>query len=212
MDPGFTGYPFFDWITGHGHGFITRARSGAATWVQRGLLDAPTARDRVVRLGPHRANPCAHPVRVVEVQVHGTWRAYPTNVLVPRLPGVADVIDPYGRRGWTEEAFLATMRLLGLSNLWSGAHDAVAVQVWTSWLRCTTLVDLSDRASRSWTSPSTRGRWRWSCETHIRWAWPTKPARPPTRSPAWPTQLRRASASSGDLANTANGRRSPSPP
>jgi len=72
MDRGFTSYPFFDRLTAHGHGFITRARAGAAMTVERGLLETPTARDRVVRLGPYRSNPCAHPVRLVEVHVHGT--------------------------------------------------------------------------------------------------------------------------------------------
>jgi len=56
----------------------------------------------------------------------------------------ADVVDLYARRWRIEEAFLTTKRLLGLSSLWAGAHNAVAMQVWATWLLYATLIDLSD--------------------------------------------------------------------
>lgn len=99
VDRGFYSYPFFDWLADHGHGFVMRARSVAATRVERVLLDAPTARDRVVWLGPYRSNPWRHPVRLVEVQVHGAWRAYLTSILDPQTRSTADVVDLSARAG-----------------------------------------------------------------------------------------------------------------
>jgi hypothetical protein len=153
MDRGFYSFPFFDWLTEHGRWFVTRARSLAALEVERVLLASPTARDRVVRLGAYRTNPCGHPVRLVEVQVHGTWRAYLTNVLDPDRLSAADVIGLYGRRWRIEEAFLLTKRLLGLSYLWSGAFNAVAMQVWATWLLYAALVDLTDAVAEELDQP-----------------------------------------------------------
>ena len=153
MDRGFYSFPFFDWLSAHGHGFITRARSLTALSVERVLLETPTARDRIVRLGAYRSNPCRSPVRLVEVQIHGTWRAYLTNVLDPEVLSAADVVDVYGRRWRIEEAFLITKRLLGLSYLWAGAHNAVAMQVWASWLLYAVLIDLTDAVAEELDHP-----------------------------------------------------------
>jgi hypothetical protein len=131
-------------LTEHGCGFVIRARTVRAETVVRVLHESASVRDRIVRLGMYRSNPCTHPVRVVEIQVNGTWRPYLTNVLDPAVLSVADVVDLYGRRWKIEEAFLVTKRLLGLSYLWSGAYNGIAVQEWSSWLLYATLVDLSD--------------------------------------------------------------------
>lgn len=71
-DRGFYAFPLFDWLTDHAVAFVTRLRAGAVVRPERVLLDTPTLRDRVVRLG-QRKNPCAHPLRLVEVQVDGAW-------------------------------------------------------------------------------------------------------------------------------------------
>ena len=107
----------------------------------------------MVRLGRYRSNPCRHPVRLVEVQIGGTWRAYLTNVLDPQALPAADVVDLYGRRWKIEEAFLLTKRLLGLSYLWSGASNAIATQVWATWLLYGALVDLTDAVAEELDQP-----------------------------------------------------------
>jgi hypothetical protein len=144
MDAAYWAFPFFDWLTDHGCGFVIRARTVRAEAVVRVLHESASVRDRVVRLGLYRSNPCAHPVRVVEVRVGQTWRPYLTNVLDPAVLAAADVVDLYGRRWKIEEAFLVTKRLLGLSYLWSGAYNGIALQVWCSWLLYAVLVDLAD--------------------------------------------------------------------
>jgi len=56
----------------------------------------------------------------------------------------ADVVELYARRWTIEEALHVTKRVLGLSYLWSGAANGIALQVWASWLLYAVLVDLSD--------------------------------------------------------------------
>lgn len=144
MDAAYYAFPFFDWLTEHGCGLVIRARTVRAERVVTVLHDSPSVRDRIVQMGLYRSNPCTHPLRLVEIQVQGKWRPYLTNVLDPAILSAADVVDLYGRRWRIEEAFLVTKRLLGLSYLWSGAYNAIAMQVWSSWLLYAVLVDLSD--------------------------------------------------------------------
>jgi hypothetical protein len=153
MDAAYYAFPFFDWLTDHGCAFVIRARTVRAEEAVRVLHESPHVRDRIVRMGLYRSNPCAHLVRVVEVKVGTAWRPYLTNVLDPRVLSAADVVDLYGRRWRIEEAFLVTKRLLGLSYLWSGAYNGIALQVWCSWLLYAVLVDLSDAVAEELGQP-----------------------------------------------------------
>jgi hypothetical protein len=153
VDRGFWSFPFFDWLTDHQRWFVTRLRGGTAQQVERVLTRTATVRDRIVRVGPYRSNPCAHPVRLVEVQRDGRWRRYLTNVLDPTVLPTADVVDLYGRRWRIEDAFLLTKRLLGLSYLWSGAWNAIALQVWATWALYAALVDLTDAVAAELDQP-----------------------------------------------------------
>jgi Transposase DDE domain len=153
MDAAYWAFPFFDWLTDHGCGFVIRARTVRAETVVRVLHASPSVRDRIVKLGLYRSNPCTHPVRIIEVKIGTSWRPYLTNVLDPRVLSVADVVELYGRRWKIEEAFLVTKRLLGLSYLWSGAYNAIALQVWASWLLYAVLVDLSDAVAEDLGQP-----------------------------------------------------------
>ncbi len=153
LDRGFYAFPFFDWLTAHRMGFITRARDLMAYEVQTVLVETPRVRDRIIALGQYRSNPCQHPLRLVEVCVGGTWHRYLTNVLDPSVLSTADVADLYGRRWRIEEAFLLAKRLLGLSYLWTGAQNGVALQVWATWLLYAVLIDLSDAVANALNVP-----------------------------------------------------------
>lgn len=144
MDRGFRSFAFYDALTERGHGFITGINRNAA-WQPERVLDAtPTMRDQLIRMGHYRSSRCQHPLRLVEVQVDGRWQAYLTNVLDPAVLSPADVVAVYGQRWRIEEAFLICKRLLGLSYLWSGDANAIALQVWATWLLYAVLIDLSD--------------------------------------------------------------------
>jgi hypothetical protein len=154
FDRGFHDYPFFDALTVAGHGFITRARTTMAiAAIAEVMVATPQVRDRIIRLGKYRSDPADHPVRLVEVLVNGTWRRYLTNVLDPTVLSTADVVDLYGRRWRIEDAFLTTKRLLGLSYLWSGAFNAIALQVWATWLLYAVLIDLADAVAEELDQP-----------------------------------------------------------
>jgi hypothetical protein len=156
LDRGFYAFPFFDWLTEHGSFFLTRARALTAFTVQQVLLETPTARDRIVRLGQYRSNPCAHPVRLIEVRVGAGWHGYLTNVLDPARLSAADAADLYARRWRIEEAFLLVKRLLGLAYLWTGAVNGIALQAWATWLLYAVLVDLSDAVAEELNVPLDR--------------------------------------------------------
>jgi hypothetical protein len=144
LDAAYSAFPWFDWLTEAGCAFVVRARAVRAEEVVRVLHESASVRDAVVRMGLYRSNPCTHLLRRVEVRVNGKWRPYLTNVLDPQALSVADVVELYGRRWKIEEAFLVTKRLLGLSYLWSGAYNGIALQVWATWLLYAVLVDLAD--------------------------------------------------------------------
>jgi Transposase DDE domain len=153
MDRGFYAFPFFDWLTTHDHRFIIPARSLSAYEVTAPLTSTPRLRDAVIQLGRYRSNPCSHPVRLIEVQVGATWRRYLTNELNPDILSPADVVDLYGRRWRIEEAFGIVKRLLGLSYLWSGAVNAIELQVWATWILYAVLVDLTDAVAEELDQP-----------------------------------------------------------
>lgn len=156
MDRGFYAFPFFDWLTAHGVSFVTRARTLTAFKVQTTLVQTPQLRDRIITLGQYRSNPCRHQVRLVEVFVEGTWRAYLTNVLDPSVLSATDVVDLYARRWKIEDAFLLVKRLLGLSYLWNGAFNTIQLQVWATWLLYAVLIDLSDAVAEELNLPLDR--------------------------------------------------------
>jgi hypothetical protein len=128
---------------------LTRAKADAAFEVERVLHASPTARDRIIRFGKYRSNHCVHPVRLVEVRVGTAWRAYLTNILDPAALSLPDVVDLYSRRWGIETAFLLVKRLLGLSYLWTGAFNGIAMQVWATWLLDAVLIDLADEVAET---------------------------------------------------------------
>jgi hypothetical protein len=148
LDRGFHGFPFFDYLTDLQSFFVTRTRANTSYKVLQVLAASPNLRDRIIALGQYRSNHCRHPVRRIDVLVGGTWHGYLTNVLDPKVLSPADIIDLYGRRWRIEEAFLLVKRLLGLSYLWKGAANTIALQVWASWLLYAVLIDLSDAVAQ----------------------------------------------------------------
>jgi hypothetical protein len=148
FDRGNHDYRFFDWLTEHACGFITRAKSTTAYRTEQVLVATPRVRDQVVHLGLYRSNTCQHPVRLIEVQIGSRWQSYLTNVLDPTVLSTAQVVDLYGRRWRIEEAFSLVKRLLGLSYLWTGTPNGIQLQLWATWLLYAVLVDLSDAVAQ----------------------------------------------------------------
>ncbi len=65
-------------------------------------------------------------------------------------------MDLYSHRWRIEEAFLLVKRLLGLAYVWTGAANAIALQVWATWLLYGVLIDLSDAVAEELNLPLDR--------------------------------------------------------
>jgi hypothetical protein len=155
FDLGFINHAVFDQLTDLGIGFLTRLRKGGVFHVERLLSQGPDWRDQLVTLGSASSR-CQHRMRVVEVRYQGTWYRYVTNVLDPALLTAQDVALLYQSRWRIEDAFNLVKRLLGLAYFYSGAQNAVEIQVWTTWMLYAVLVDLSDDIAEQLSLPLRR--------------------------------------------------------
>lgn len=153
-DAQFTSFPVWDALTDAEHALICRAKANLRiAAVERVLVRTPRVRDRIVRVGS-QGHPCAHPVRLIEVSKDGRkWHRLICTELDPATLSTADIVDLYAQRWRIEDAFLITKRLLGLSYLWSGAFNAIALQVWATWLFYAVLIDLTDAVAEALNKP-----------------------------------------------------------
>jgi hypothetical protein len=146
FDLGFTNYDWFDQLSLTHIWFVTRAKSNAVYQVQQILHQSAQLHDWVVRLGQGPTE-CATLVRLIEIQVGGSWYRYLTNVLeAQRLPAEY-VIELYGQRWRIEDAFNVVKRLLGLAYFWVGSFNGIQLQVWATWILYAVLVDLTDQVA-----------------------------------------------------------------
>jgi hypothetical protein len=143
VDMGFSNYVRFAELTNKSIWMITRAKSDTSFSVLSVLEDNNQVRDRIIRLGrgKHR---CSEPMRLVEVYFHRTWYRYLTNLLdADRLPAIT--LAALYRERWTiERVFLTIKRLLGLAYFYNGSTNAIALQLWTTWMLYGVLIDLAD--------------------------------------------------------------------
>jgi hypothetical protein len=150
FDRGYTNFQAFARLTAATITWITRARKNLVFRVEQVLEHSATVRDLRITLGQGDTE---QTVRLVELCFEGTGYRYLTNELDPvRLPTVY-VALLYRQRWRIEEAFLIVKRLLGLSYLWSGAQNAVELQLWATWLLYAVLVDLTDAVAEALNRP-----------------------------------------------------------
>jgi Transposase DDE domain len=143
----FYSFEWFDYLTDQKVSFVTRARTISVYDITKKLVDSARVHDYIVQFGKYRSDPCKHPLRLVEVLIKGRWHRYLTNVLDPMLLSTSDVMDLYEQRWRIEDAFLLVKRLLGLSYLWTGSANGIALQIWATWLLYAVLIDLSDQVA-----------------------------------------------------------------
>ena len=75
------------------------------------------------------------------------------NVLDPRLLPALDAADRYDRRWTIEDVFRTVKRLLGLAYIWAGSVNSIQLQLWSTWLIYTMLVDLTDAVADHLNTP-----------------------------------------------------------
>lgn len=148
FDLGFTNYDWFDRLSLSNLWFITRTKSNAVYQVQRILHNSAHMHDWIVRLGQGPTE-CATLVRLIEIQVGGSWYRYLTNVLDAQLLPAEYVAQLYAQRWRIEDAFNVVKRLLGLAYFWVGSFNGIQMQVWATWILYAVLVDLTDQVAEA---------------------------------------------------------------
>ncbi len=142
FDLGYFSFPFFDYLSEKFCYFVTRLRKKATFKVVEVLADGPLYRDRVVYLGKYRADQAAHPVRLVELLIKGTWYRYLTNVLNPQVLPAPKVWALYAQRWNIEMAFAAVKRALKMAFLRATHQNGILIQIWSTLTAYQVLQDL----------------------------------------------------------------------
>jgi hypothetical protein len=133
FDLGYFSFDLFDWITKHGHFFITRMRKTTTFDVVKELASGQHYRDRVVWLGKlSNTDRAGHPVRLVEILIDGVWYSYITNVLDPSQLSAKSIWALYAQRWTIEMCFGVVKRALNLAFLRSSDRNALLIQIWST--------------------------------------------------------------------------------
>ncbi|MFZ1831036.1 MAG: IS4 family transposase [Candidatus Competibacteraceae bacterium] len=150
FDLGFTDFARWATLTARGVTWLTRAKKNLKYEVAQVLVHTSAVRDRLVWIGKGATR---QPVRLIEVQAHGTVYRYLTNALdLTRLP-TAQAVALYRQRWRVEDAFSIVKRLLGLAYFYSGAENAIQMQLWATWLLYAVLIDLTDAVAEALARP-----------------------------------------------------------
>lgn len=150
FDLGFTDFARWATLTARGITWLTWAKKNLKYEVVQALVHTATVQDRIVWIGEGATR---QQVRLIEVQAHGTIYRYLTNTLdVTRLPAV-HMVALYRPRWRVEDAFAIVKRLLGLAYFYCGAENAIAMQVWATWLLYAVLIDLTDAIAEALARP-----------------------------------------------------------
>lgn len=150
FDLGFIDFSVFVELTARSVTFITRAKSNLAYQVETVLQRTASVHESLVWIGKGETR---QRVRLIEVLYQGTWYRYLTNELdTARLPAPY-VVALYYQRWRIEDAYAIVKRLLGLAYFWSGAQNAIEMQLWATWLLYAVLVDLTDAVAEALNQP-----------------------------------------------------------
>jgi len=150
FDLGFTDFARWATLTARRVTWLTRAKKNLKYEVVQVLVHTSAVRDRIVWIGEGATR---QPVRLIEGQAHGTVYRYLTNALeLARLP-TAQAVALYRQRWRVEDAFSIVKRLLGLAYFYSGAENAIQMQLWATWLLYAVLIDLTDAVAEALARP-----------------------------------------------------------
>lgn len=144
LDLGYTNFTRFRQLTQKGVTFITRAKSNLKYDVVQVLVKTPVFRDTIIWIS---TDDDRQQVRLVEVLHGNTWRRFLTNELDPEQLPARYLVALYYRRWTIERAYATIKRLLGLAYFWCGSQNAVELQLWSTWIVYTVLIDLCDEVA-----------------------------------------------------------------
>jgi hypothetical protein len=144
FDLGYTNFACFHQLTQRGVTFITRAKSNLKYKAEHRLVNIPTFRDSIVWIGADAEH---QQVRLVEVLYGDKWLRYLTNELDDTELPPRYLVALYYRRWTIERAYATVKRLLGLAYFWAGSQNAVELQLWSTWMVYSILIDVCDEVA-----------------------------------------------------------------
>jgi hypothetical protein len=144
FDLGYTNFTRFRQLTEKHATFVTRAKSNLKYETVRSLTRTASFRDTLIWVGTDEDR---QQLRLVEVLYGNQWRRYLTNELDPAKLPARHLVALYYRRWSIERAYATIKRLLGLAYFWSGSQNAVELQLWSTWIVYTVLIDLCDEVA-----------------------------------------------------------------
>lgn len=144
FDLGYTNFTRFGQLTEKDVTFITRAKRNLKYEVAQVLVKTPVFRDTLVWIGSEDDR---QQVRLVEVLYGDSWQRFLTNELDPEQLPARYLVALYYRRWTIERAYATIKRLLGLAYFWCGSQNAVELQLWSTWIVYTVLIDLCDEVA-----------------------------------------------------------------
>lgn len=150
FDMGYTNFERFGQLTDQGVTFLTRAKKNLKYEIVQVLHHNTVVQDHIVWIGQGETR---QQVRLIEVDYKGTPYRYLTNELDPLAMPVPYAVALYWQRWRIEEAYNIVKRLLGLAYFWSGSQNAVALQLWSTWILYAILVDLTDDVAQALKRP-----------------------------------------------------------
>jgi hypothetical protein len=146
FDLGFTNFPVFADLTTAQVTFITRAKANLAYQVAHTLRRSAAVHDELIWMGSGAQR---QQVRLVSVLYQGKWYRYLSNELDPLHLPVPYLVALYWQRWRIEDAYTIVKRILGLAFFWSGAQNAIEMQLAATWILYAVLVDLTDAVAQA---------------------------------------------------------------
>jgi len=141
FDKGYINYAMFLELTRAKVKFITRSKKNMSYVLDRSLTKTSAVHDYIVWIGQGETR---QQIRLIRIMYKGKWYRYLSNELdADKLP-MAYIVALYEQRWRVEDAFAIVKRLLGLAYFWSGAQNAVEMQIWATWILYAVLIDLAD--------------------------------------------------------------------
>jgi hypothetical protein len=150
FDKGYINFSIFKQLTQAKVKFITRAKTNLVYHLERTIVQSASVHDYLVWIGKEETR---QQIRLIEVQYRGKWYRYMTNELDEKKLPTAYVVALYWQRWRIEDAYNIVKRLLGLAYFWSGAQNAIEMQVWSTWLLYVVLIDLTDAVAEALSKP-----------------------------------------------------------
>jgi hypothetical protein len=144
FDLGYTNFTRFRELTEKNVTFITRAKRNLKYEIETHFTQTATYRDSLVWVGTGNDR---QQLRLIEVLYGNKWLRYLTNELDAEKLPARYLVALYYRRWSIERSFLTVKRLLGLAYFWSGSQNAVELQLWSTWIVYSVLIDICDEVA-----------------------------------------------------------------